>query len=594
MLGIYTRISGNKEEGKDTSIEIQTEKGVSVARMLGLSYKVYTDIGISGAKDEIEDRPAFAQMLDDVKHDIITGVWVLDQSRLERSPSVWQLFQIIAIDKKTKYYPNGIETDLSDPMIQFSTGVLSLVNRLYTQLTRQKVNLTFDKRAEQGLTHGLTPYGYDKGEDKKFVINEEEAQVVRRMYDLSLSGIGTYTIANILNKDGVPTKYNKLKTINKAIRRKDSYTKEITIYDKTKIQWRGNVIYDMLKNTTYKGIRTWNKPKRETAKQKTKKALGEPKQVIEVEVPEIVSAELWDKVNRNLADNKQKAGKRSEFKYLLNGLITCGCCNKEYRGKKRLANKDSAYKCVAIGKCPESRGISIIRFENFIINHLFLNKNLKELIASLPVNNEIGVELKQRLNNAEAELEKKKLLKKRLLLFVDDESAGNDEEVLRQFNQVNRDIDNLKYKIDILKEQLQEAEFAKVKFDTAINEYKLTTGFEDTKRLIHSLIKRIIVKHVKQSSGGIFLIQIDYKGFDERSIFQTDWFSTKWNWLHYYRNTAYTTEQLAEDRDLLRATYDFKGIEYSEEEIEAFTGYESSSTMYETIELQKDSLISFN
>ena len=55
MLGIYTRISGNKAVGKDTSIEIQTAEGVKVALKLGMQYKVYTDIGISGTKEEIED-----------------------------------------------------------------------------------------------------------------------------------------------------------------------------------------------------------------------------------------------------------------------------------------------------------------------------------------------------------------------------------------------------------------------------------------------------------------------------------------------------------------------------------------------------------
>jgi DNA invertase Pin-like site-specific DNA recombinase len=108
MIGIYTRISGNKEDGKDTSIEIQTELGIAFAKRIGLPYKVYTDIGISGAKDEIEDRPEFALLLNDIKKDIITGVWVLEQARLERSPSVWQLFQLIAIDKETKYYPNSV------------------------------------------------------------------------------------------------------------------------------------------------------------------------------------------------------------------------------------------------------------------------------------------------------------------------------------------------------------------------------------------------------------------------------------------------------------------------------------------------------
>ncbi len=595
MIGIYTRISGNKEDGKDTSIEIQSELGIAFAKRISLPYKLYSDIGISGAKDEIEDRPEFALLLADIKKDIITGVWVLEQARLERSPSVWQLFQLIAIDKKIKYYPNSVETDLSDPMIQFSTGILSLVNRLYSQLTRQKVNYTFDKRASEGFTHGITPFGYNKGADGKFEINQEEADVVRKIFALSLEGNGTYTIAKLLNKEGIKTKYNKVKPPKKAIKRKDSYTGVITIHDKNKILWRGNVIYDMLRNTTYKGTRTWNKPKRISGKEK---AINKSKTVIQVEVPPIISVELWDNVNRNLVKNKKNAGRRSEFKYLLNGLISCGCCGKEYRGKKRISNKDSAYKCVAIGNCKDSRGISIIRFENFIINHLFLNKNLKELIADLPINEEHGVVLKQQLTKSEQELDKKVRLKNRYLDWQEDEIASNDSDLLKKFNEVTRDIENLKLKIDTLKQQIIESDIGKVKFDKAISEYKLTTGFDDTKRLIHSLVERIKVNHKKLERGGVYFIEIKYKGFEEASLFTTDWFSVNWDWISHNRSKATTSEQLAEDIEDLKALYKFKGIELTanelKAEIEGFEGFESVSGMYETISLDKENLVTFN
>lgn len=594
MLGIYTRISGIKEDGKDTSIQIQKEMGITFAKSIGTEYKVYSDIGISGAKDEIEDRPEFALLLDDVKKGIISGVWVLDQSRFERSPTVWQLFQLIAIDKGIKYYPNSIETDLSDPMIKFSTGILSLANRLYSELTRIKVNQTFDKRAVDGLTHGITPYGYNKGADGKFEINEVEADVIRRIFKLSLDGNGTYTIAKILNEENIQTKYNKAKTAKKVIKRKDLYTGEIKLHEKDKIKWRGNVIHDMLKNTTYKGERTWNKPKRNN-KNKLKDT---NKTVIKVEVPHIVSPELWDNVNKNLISNKKKAGKRSEFNYLLNGLIICGSCGKEYRGKKRVSNKDSAYKCIAIGNCKESRGLSIIRFENFIIEHLFINKNLKDLIADLPINEEHGVVLKQQLIKSEEELIKKVKLKNRYLDWQDDETASDDTDLLKKFNEVKRDIDNLKFKIDTINQQIIESDFAKVKFDKAINEYKLTTGFEDSKRLIHTLIERITVTHKKLERGGVFFIKIKYKGLEEVSLFTTDWFSINWNWVSYYRNKSITPEQLQQDREDLIAYYEYRGIKLSEKElqseIENFEGFESSSMMHQTIKLDNDKLVSFN
>ncbi len=56
----------------------------------------------------------------------------------------------------------------------------------------------------------------------------------------------------------------------------------------------------------------------------------------ETKVPAIIDEATWDRVNKNLEENKKNPGKRDEYHYLLNGLVFCGICGKEYRGKKRL------------------------------------------------------------------------------------------------------------------------------------------------------------------------------------------------------------------------------------------------------------------
>lgn len=88
-----------------------------------------------------------------------------------------------------------------------------------------------------------------------------------------------------------------------------------------------NVVYLILVNQIYKGIRKWNGGENET------------------KVPAIINETIWDSVNKNLEENRKKSGKRDEYHYLLNGLVFCGICGKEYRGKKRLKGRDNAYKC---------------------------------------------------------------------------------------------------------------------------------------------------------------------------------------------------------------------------------------------------------
>lgn len=589
MLAIYCRISGNKAEGKDTSIEIQQAEGIKVAIRLGLKYKIYTDIGISGAKDEIEDRPEFAEMLKDIEKDIIKSVFCIDQSRIERNSRIWQYFQYQVIKKDVRYYPNGQYLDLADPTVKVYTGIQSIMNTFFSEETRRKVNLTFDRRAEEGYTHGIIPYGYKKGIDGKYEIYEKEAINLRRIFDMSLSGIGTYTIANIFNSEKIPTKIKSVSK-KKVITRKDSYTGEKVYYKTQDILWRGNVIYDMITNTSYKGLKFWNK--------RTKKINGQPskKAVIQVPIPAIFDEEYFDKVNANLLKNKQQVGKRSEFNYLLNGLITCGCCGSEYRGKKRLSQHDSSYKCKQIGKCPDSRGISITKLENFIITHLFLDKNLQRLLSELPVNEEQSITLKTQLKKYEEELIKKNKLKTRYLLWSEDEDLSNDLSVLDKYKQAKRDVENLTQNIETVKMQIQESnnEFIKNRLNNTINSYNITASFQDTKRLIHSIIENVTIKHYKQVKSGYYLISINYKGFDETSIFMTNWMALNWEWLRYYRNGATTPEQLEEDIQELKDLYDFKGIEYNDSDFIGFVGTESSTSMHQTIKLDVSNYIKFD
>jgi hypothetical protein len=111
-------------------------------------------------------------------------------------------------------------------------------------------------------------------------------------------------------------------------------------------------------------------------------------------------------------------------------------------------------------------------------------------------------------------------------------------------------------------------------------------------------VERIKVNHKKLERGGVYFIEIKYKGFEEVSLFTTDWFSVNWDWISYFRNKATTSEQLAEDIEDLKALYEFKGIKLTDDElqaeIKAFEGFESVSAMHDTISLDKENLVIFN
>src|SRR5690606_7045398 len=103
MLGIYCRISREKEEGKNVSIPDQKKKGIAKAKELGENYKIYVDEGISGTLS-VTDRPQFAQLVDDIKKDKITHVFAVDQSRIERSPETRMMVNRLLKDKGIRMF----------------------------------------------------------------------------------------------------------------------------------------------------------------------------------------------------------------------------------------------------------------------------------------------------------------------------------------------------------------------------------------------------------------------------------------------------------------------------------------------------------
>ncbi|WP_026978652.1 recombinase family protein [Flavobacterium tegetincola] len=553
MLAIYCRTSKNKEEGTDYSIETQQQGGLKLAEQLGIEHKFYIDEGMSGTL-AIEDRPSLADMMSDLTKGILTCVYCFDQSRIERNTLVWDIFSAECITHKCKYYPNGNEFDLTNEESVFNSKLMSLVNSYYAKITSRKVKLANHNKTLKGKTHGMKPYGYKRDMENNFEIFEEEAKYVRKMFDLSLQGVGTYTIANILNEEGAPTKFNRFKG---KIKRKDEYTNAITFYEKSDVKWRGNVIHDILKNPIYKGIRVWNKNNIERR--------------IEVKLNvQILNDDLWDKVNENLSKNIKNVGKRAVYKYLLNGIIICGHCENEVLGKKRPNGNDNSYKCK--GKrpphkdCQNSRAISLPKLENFIIHHLFKTKNLKELLIEAPKSS-ASIPLRQTLEDKKSELIFLDKQVKHLAKLIKNPDLADDETFIKDYKISKEKKEKTVIYVNELQAKILEIEneTRNDRTKTLIESYTDNIQFDEIKRLVHSLIESITIKHTEENKSGFYSLIIKYKNYSEYSVFMTNWKALDWLWHSYYREKAVSEQQLAEDIEGLRAAFAFKGIPFDEE-----------------------------
>lgn len=142
----------------------------------------------------------------------------------------------------------------------------------------------------------------------------------------------------------------------------------------------------------------------------------------------------------------------------------------------------------------------------------------------------------------------------------------------------------------------------------------MDTSFENLKQGVHLLIERMEISHTSKDKGGEYYIKIKYKGFDEFSLFITDWKALSWVWLSYTRKGALNEVQLNEDREMTKALFANKGITLDDNDIEElqkksgmkleeiekqdyrsnkFEGSEVTSFFKETVELKKEELLNF-
>src|SRR5690554_2222938 len=206
MVGIYVRVSTEESARKGYSINDQLQE---CRKKAGTDEVIeYIDEGISG---EFLDRPGLTKLREDVRKGLITKVVCLDPDRLSRK----LMNQLIVTEEFDRHgvelvFVNGEYARTPEGQLFYSMrGAISefekaKINERMTRGRREK--------ARQGkVVRDYRVYGYDYDKEKEcFVVNEDEARVVRLVFDLftkpndKVDGING--IAKYLTKQGIPTK----------------------------------------------------------------------------------------------------------------------------------------------------------------------------------------------------------------------------------------------------------------------------------------------------------------------------------------------------------------------------------------------------
>lgn len=344
-LGIYVRVSTDIQASKGVSLDNQIDKGVECSKKYMFDeYQIYKDAGLSGRLKH-EDRPELNKLVKAIGSKEVQGVFIYGIDRLSRDFLEYRLLKELIIKNEIRLFDTSGEVDLASASADLLNDIKSLLGEFETKQLASRVKDNLLKSAEKGHAGGgpLLNYGYKKAEDRMLVVDEKEAETVRLIYQMCIDGKGSKVIANTLNEMSIPTKRNSVKKGQMKVKGKE----------KTEFNWRDAVIYRILTNPIYKGVRLY-KGKELTA-------------------PAIIEPTIFDTVQEVLKEWKHNKDTTNKYFYLLKGKVICGGCYNRMYGRKREDLSDNQYICSSQrhkGEYCGTRGINIDFLNEMVWNYL--------------------------------------------------------------------------------------------------------------------------------------------------------------------------------------------------------------------------------
>ena len=298
IAGLYIRVSTEDQAREGFSLPEQEKCLRAMCEFKGYEvYKVYEDAGISAKTGN--KRPAFDELLQDIKDKKCNTIVVLKLDRLTRSVADWE--KILTFLEE-----NDAFLDCANDDINTTNANGKMISRILTSVSQQEIERT-SERTKIGLAGAIkaghiphqSPLGY-KRENKTLVPDLTTKDVVIRIFEMYHNGLSYKKISNILNDEKVLDKTN----------------------------WRDSTIVGILQNEIYKGDFVHGK--------KTKK----PTYYHNVVEP-IVSKELWEECQ--VQKKKNSRSYQRTLTYLFLQKLKCPKCGRILGGKETTKKNGNSY-----------------------------------------------------------------------------------------------------------------------------------------------------------------------------------------------------------------------------------------------------------
>ena len=318
--GIYCRLSVEDAATATESESIQTQKAMLTDYCDRHGYHIvdyYIDDGRTGTNFE---RPGFQHMIEDIESGRINTVICKDLSRFGRNYyEAGMYLDKYFVQKDIRFIAPGDNVDSAQGAYNLTVPVLNMMNDYYARGISVKTKDARATRARQGMYLGSkAPYGYikDPADKHHLLIDEEAAEVVRRIFDMAEGGAGYNKIARTLHNEGIPNPYSY------AVERNPDYLKGRGLEWDTR--WHVTSVQKILQNPVYLGMCAQGRVGNKTMHGKSVKKPKEEWIIVEDTHEALVSQEQWETVQRQMATRRRsrKDGETQMFA----GLLYCSDC----------------------------------------------------------------------------------------------------------------------------------------------------------------------------------------------------------------------------------------------------------------------------
>ena len=506
---LYERLSRDDNlEGESYSIGNQKKLLTKVAKEKGYTNLVhFMDDGISGVT---MDRPGFVDMIRQLEEGRAAAVFVKDLSRLGRNYiEVGRLTEEFFPEHDIRLVAVSDNIDTAEGENELAP-IRNLFNEWYARDISKKRRISNKIKGNAGEPMGQPPYGYmkDPVNPKRWIVDDEAAQVVKRIYSMTLDGLGTEQIAAQLERDGILTP--RAYWLQKGVKRPGK-GKQLP-----PTRWNSSTVTKILSLQEYCGdilnFKTYSKS------YKNKKRIDNDREnwVVFKDVHEpIIDRAVWEQVQQKRGTRRRRRTNDGE-KNMFSGLLVCADCGNNLHYHFNQGNPEIKYfNCSNYkgnrGTCTSTHYVRVDVLEQVVLGEIkrltkFASHYEDDFVKAVMGSSQQSVALDRKLKEKElAALQvRDEELDGLFERIYEDNVSGklSDDRFAKMSRRYEEEQKEVSEKIKTLRSEIDKLSSKAVTADMFISTVrKYTRAKTLTPRMLNELIDRIEVHQAEKTDG---------------------------------------------------------------------------------------------